>query len=47
VRVSVAALFLVLAAVLPLPTAAAAPGETATLNILFTNDVHGYIEPCG
>jgi 2',3'-cyclic-nucleotide 2'-phosphodiesterase (5'-nucleotidase family) len=47
VRASAAAFFLVLAAGLPLPAAAAAPGEPVTLNILFTNDVHGYIEPCG
>lgn len=46
-RAGIALSFLVLAACLPLPTAAAAEGETVTLNILFTNDAHGYLEPCG
>jgi 2',3'-cyclic-nucleotide 2'-phosphodiesterase (5'-nucleotidase family) len=47
VRAALAAFFLALAAGLPLQAAAAAPREPVTLNILFTNDVHGYIEPCG
>jgi 2',3'-cyclic-nucleotide 2'-phosphodiesterase (5'-nucleotidase family) len=32
---------------LPAPVAGADGGGSRRLTILFTNDVHGYVEPCG
>ena len=39
--------FLILGLLLPGPSAAAGSGPLHKLTILFTNDVHGYVEPCG
>lgn len=42
-------LFIILLAALLLPAPASGADDKGTrrLTILFTNDVHGYVEPCG
>lgn len=34
-------------ALFPVADGSAEEGEPIRLTVLFTNDVHGYIEPCG
>ena len=38
---------MLLFALLPVADCSAEEGEPIRLTVLFTNDVHGYIEPCG
>lgn len=38
---------LLLSALFPAANGSAEEGEPIRLTVLFTNDVHGYIEPCG
>ena len=41
------AFLMLLSALFPVADGSAEEGEPIRLTVLFTNDVHGYIEPCG